>query len=88
MRVVIGLWYAIVFALAAVGAWFWRKDLFQPPLLWSTLLVLSLMAVHTVYWSDMRMRAPLAIPLSLAAAHAVSVLAGRYRAAKRAPAIT
>ena len=28
MRVVIGAWYALVFALAAVGAWFWRKELF------------------------------------------------------------
>jgi hypothetical protein len=88
MRVVIGVWYALVFALAAVGTWFWRKDLFQPPLLWSTFLVLSLMAVHTVYWTDMRMRAPLAIPLSLAAAHAVSVLAGRYRATNQSRATT
>jgi hypothetical protein len=88
MRVVIGAWYALVFALAAVGAWFWRKELLQAPLLWSTLLVLSLMAIHTVYWTDMRMRAPLAIPLSLAAAHAVSMLAARYRAANKAAAVT
>jgi hypothetical protein len=88
LRVAIGLWYALEFAMAAIGAWFWRNDLFKPPLLWCALLVLSLMAIHTLYWTDMRMRAPLAIPISLAAAYAVSVLAGRYRAAKQALAAT
>jgi hypothetical protein len=39
-----------------------------PPWLWGLLLVLCLSAVHTVYWSDMRMRAPLMPVVALAAA--------------------
>ena len=42
-----------------------------PPWLWGLLLVLCLSAVHTVYWSDMRMRAPLMPVVALAAAAGV-----------------
>ncbi len=39
-----------------------------PPWLWGLLLVLCLSAVHAVYWTDMRMRAPVMPVVALAAA--------------------
>lgn len=44
--------------------------------LWGLLLVLSFTAVHTVYWTNMRMRAPLMPVVALAAAAAVGRIAG------------
>ena len=43
--------------------------------LWGLLLVLSFTAVHTVYWTNMRMRAPLMPVVALAAAAAVGRIA-------------
>jgi hypothetical protein len=40
----------------------------RPPWLWATLLIASFATVHLVYWTDMRMRAPLTPALSLLAA--------------------
>ena len=42
------------------------------PWLWGLLLVLSVTAVHTVYWTDMRMRAPLVSVIALAAGAGLS----------------
>jgi hypothetical protein len=67
-RWVVGVWYAGVFLLAALGAiTLWRR-LGQAPWLWAILLCASFTAVHAVYWTDMRMRAPLMPAVSLAAA--------------------
>ena len=67
LRYAIGVWYAIVFALAAIGAVRSWINLGRAPWIYGLLLVLSLTAIHAIYWSNLRMRAPL-VPL-------VSVLA-------------
>lgn len=44
--------------------------------LWGLLLVLSFTAVHTVYWTNMRMRAPLVPVVALVACAAIGRIAG------------
>jgi hypothetical protein len=36
-----------------------RDQLMRPPWAWGLLMCLAFTAVHTVYWTDLRMRAPL-----------------------------
>jgi hypothetical protein len=64
-RHAIAVWYMGVYALAAIGLSQWRRSaLFA----WSVTLLASFLLVHTFYWTDMRMRAPLMPALCLAAA--------------------
>jgi len=53
------VWYCGVYALAAVGLWRLRGGLLAPPWIWGVLLCLAFTAVHTFYWTNLRMRAPL-----------------------------
>jgi 4-amino-4-deoxy-L-arabinose transferase-like glycosyltransferase len=73
-RYAVGVSYALLFLLAAAGACHLGRRLWQPPWLWGLLLCLSFTAVHTVYWSNLRMRAPLMPVICLAAAVGVSRL--------------
>lgn len=72
-RYSVGLWYAAVLGLAALGAVaLARQSIGISPAAvrgWiaAMLLVLSFTAVHAVYWTDMRMRAPLMPVVALAA---------------------
>ena len=64
LRYGVGLWYLGELVLAAIGlAALWRRDgggrNWRTPWLWGMLLAGTFTAVHTVYWSNMRMRAPL-----------------------------
>ena len=68
LRYAAAVFYLFEFSLAVCGVWFWRKQLVQSPMVWGLLLVLSFMAVHALYWTDLRMRAPLAVPIAIAAA--------------------
>ena len=61
-------WYLGVYALAAVGIWKLRWKLLQPPWLYGVLLCLAFTAVHTFYWTNLRMRAPLMPFVALVAA--------------------
>jgi hypothetical protein len=67
-RYAVGLWYAFVFLFAAIAAVSLRWRLLQSPWVWGLLLCLSFTAVHTVYWSNLRMRAPLMPVVCMAAA--------------------
>lgn len=67
VRYATAVWYLALFALAMAGA-AGTAHLTRPPWLWATLLILSFTAVHLVYWTDMRMRAPLMPAVCLAAA--------------------
>jgi hypothetical protein len=49
----------------------------SPTWLWGLLLVACLMAGHTIYWTDMRMRAPLMPVVALAAAWAFAAIASQ-----------
>jgi hypothetical protein len=64
------VWYAVVLLMALVGAWRCRDRLIRTPWVWGTLCVLALSGVHAMYWTNMRMRAPLMPLVVLAAAAA------------------
>jgi 4-amino-4-deoxy-L-arabinose transferase-like glycosyltransferase len=75
MRMATAVWYSAIFALAIVAIGRYRARLLEPPWLWGVLLCLTFTAVHTLYWSDMRMRAPIMPFIYLVAA--AGVLKGR-----------
>lgn len=68
LRYATGVWYAAEFLLALAGLWLVRRNLLDYPWVWGLLLVASLMLLHTIYWTNMRMRAPLMPAVALAAA--------------------
>jgi len=72
MRYAAGAWYGFVFLLAVVGLWKLRRRMAAGPWLWALLLCTSFTAVHTFYWTDMRMRAPLVPAIALFAASALT----------------
>jgi len=59
LRYAVAAWYCGVYLLAAVGIWRLRWKVIQPPWVWGVLLCLVFTGVHTFYWSNLRMRAPL-----------------------------
>ena len=59
LRYMTACWYASIYMLAIVGLIHLKKHLLQPPWIWGLLLVLTLTAVHALFWSNIRMRAPL-----------------------------
>ena len=66
-RWAVAAWYAAEFLLAAWGVW--RMAHRTPSSVrWALLLVGCVTAVHTVYWTDMRMRGPLMAAVALLAA--------------------
>jgi hypothetical protein len=71
------MWYCGVYVLAAIGVWRLRWKLLQPPWIWGVLLCLAFTAVHTFYWTNLRMRAPLMPFVALVAG------AGMWAAAPR-----
>lgn len=71
LRYAVGVFYLCTLLLAVFGARGLRRQLLQPPWLWSVLLIVAFAIVHTIYWTDMRMRAPLVPVLALLAAAGV-----------------
>jgi 4-amino-4-deoxy-L-arabinose transferase-like glycosyltransferase len=57
------LWVALLWGLSAPGAWIW-------PRVTAVAMVLALTAVHAVFWTDLRMRAPIVPAIALIAASA------------------
>jgi 4-amino-4-deoxy-L-arabinose transferase-like glycosyltransferase len=86
LRYAVAIWYLLELLLAAAGLWFAGKRLTRAPWVWALLLLLSFTAVHALYWTDMRMRAPLMSVVALLAAHGAVMLATRRRAARPLPA--
>ena len=54
--------YSLVLLSVLIGLAMLRRQVFQPIWAASFCLVLALVAVHAVYWTDMRMRSP-AVPV-------------------------
>jgi hypothetical protein len=72
MRYATAAWYSGVYLLAAFGVWRLRWKLLAPPWIWGLLLLFVFTAVHTFYWTNLRMRAPLMPFVALVAAAAVA----------------
>lgn len=72
----IATWYLALYTLAFLGAWSLGRRNWGTPWWTGWLLLISLTFVHSIYWSNMRMRAP-ALPLLylLAAQYADSQVA-------------
>lgn len=82
VRYAVGLWYASVFLLAAIGVFSLGKRLLRSPWVWGLLLCLSFTAVHALYWSNLRMRAPLMPVVCMAAALGAQRIAARRTATR------
>lgn len=68
MRYAVAAWYVAVYLLAAIGIWKLRGKLLTPPWLWGVLLCLVYTGIHTFYWTNLRMRAPIMPIVALVAA--------------------
>lgn len=68
LRHATAVWYAAVFGLALVGVWNLGRRVLLAPWVFGLLLAATLTAAHAVYWTDLRMRAPVAPVVSLLAA--------------------
>lgn len=58
------IWFALILGLIQRKTWTW-------PSVTAPLQILSLSAVHTIYWTDMRMRAPIIPAIAIIAAGAI-----------------
>jgi hypothetical protein len=73
-RYAVGLWYLAEFMFALLGIWRFLRWALKCPALpssswhWGLLLVVCLLAGHVVYWTDMRMRAPIMPVVAICAA--------------------
>lgn len=84
LRFAVAIWYTLELLLAAAGIAYLRRRLLLSPWVWGTILVVSLSAVHTIFWTDMRMRAPLVIVVALLVAQGVLMLATGRQASSAA----
>jgi 4-amino-4-deoxy-L-arabinose transferase-like glycosyltransferase len=75
VRRAVAVFYALEFALAAVGVWLLGRRLLEPPWIFATLLVVTLTLVHAFYLTEMRMRAPLMPIIAMTAAEGASWIA-------------
>ncbi|HEV3340266.1 MAG TPA: glycosyltransferase family 39 protein [Pirellulales bacterium] len=85
-RYAVGAWYLAVFGLALVAVVSGEARLARAPWLFATALAAGFTLAHLVYWTDMRMRAPLVPAISLLAAAGVKSLP--FRQARRRSAAT
>jgi hypothetical protein len=73
-RFPIAAWYVVLSVLAIGGGWSLGRKLWRAPWLWGVMLCLVFTAVHALYWSSLRMRAPLVPFVCLLAAIGVAHL--------------
>lgn len=74
-------WYCAVYLLAALGVWKLKARLLRPPWMWGLLLCVAFTAVHTFYWTNLRMRAPLIPFVALVAAVGANAILVRKKSA-------
>lgn len=72
-RYLVAIWYVGVYLLAMLGIYKLRGNLLRSPWVWGLTLCLVFTAVHAVYWSNLRMRAPLMPVVSLLAGAGIAV---------------
>ena len=78
LRYLVGAWYAIVLGLAIFGLVNLGRGILAAPWLFGVQLCLVFTGVHAIYWSDMRMRAPLVPFISLVAASGMAAILGHH----------
>jgi 4-amino-4-deoxy-L-arabinose transferase-like glycosyltransferase len=71
LRLAVGSWYLTLFAVVFLFSVRQSNKWLATPMLLGIVMILAFSCVHAVYWSDMRMRAPLMPTLYLAAALAL-----------------
>ncbi|MBN1851895.1 MAG: hypothetical protein JW829_04195 [Pirellulales bacterium] len=71
LRYTVGIWYVLVSVVAGMGLWRVGRKWILGPWIWGLLLCTALVAVHAIFWSNMRMRAPVVPIVALAAGAAV-----------------
>jgi len=76
-RYLVALWYVGVYGMALLGAFQLRGQLLRPPWVWGITLCLTFTVLHAVYWSNLRMRAPLMPVVALLAAAGCSIAISR-----------
>ena len=67
----IGVFYSVVLVLVFIGIWRLGRSLLTPRWAAAAALWVSIASVHTIYWTDMRMRAPAVPVLSILAAASI-----------------
>ena len=82
LRYLVGLWYLVELGLGAIGLVALargarRGKTWRATWLWGILLAACFTAIHAVYWSNLRMRAPLMPVVALAAAAGTAWIAAR-----------
>ena len=87
-RYLVGLWYGVEFVLSAIGAVALSRkrnhgQSWQSAWFWGILLAACFTAVHAVYWSNLRMRAPLMPLVALAAGAGMARLVGGMKGHNR-----
>ena len=80
IRLAIGSWYVAAYAFAAIGLFAVRRRLASSDFAPALLMLLAFVAVHAVYWTDVRMRAPILPIVFFFAAIGVGALVTRLRA--------
>ena len=78
LRYATAVWYVLEFVLALVGLWSLGRRSVTTPWLFGLLLAASFSAVHALYWTDMRMRAPLEPAIACAAAAGGAWIWGKF----------
>jgi hypothetical protein len=79
LRYGIGSWYVAAYVLAAIGLFAERKRLASADFAPALLMTFAFVAVHAVYWTDVRMRAPILPVVFLFAALGICSLAAALR---------
>jgi cytochrome bd-type quinol oxidase subunit 2 len=74
LRIATAAWYLIIYGAVIVGLAQLRGKLLAVPWWWAFSLLLAFTLVHTFYWTDIRMRAPLMPVLALIAAFGIASL--------------
>jgi len=74
VRFGIAMFYLAEFAFALIAVFYLRGRLLRSPWLWGVSLVACFASVHFLYWTDMRMRAPLVPVIALLAASGTRLL--------------
>ena len=77
LRLLTGCWYSVLLVLAIAALVNMRASALRSPVIWGLLLCVAFTAVHALYWSNMRMRAPLMPFVCLLAAHGAAWISKR-----------